>query len=52
MKDEIKLKEVNFNCFDCEKKLDDCEKTLDCCCKNCFKDGETNILKVARPPGT
>jgi CRP/FNR family transcriptional regulator, polysaccharide utilization system transcription regulator len=45
MKDEIRLKEVNFNCFDCEKKLDDCEKTLDCCCKNCFTDGETNILK-------
>ena len=46
MKDEMKLKAVNFNCLSCSKKLDDCEKTLDCCCKNCFKDGDTNILKA------
>ncbi len=41
----MRLKAVNYNCLSCAKQHDDCEKTLDCCCKNCFKDGETNLLK-------
>lgn len=45
MRDDITLKEVDFNCLKCDKQFDDCEKTLNCCCKNCFNDGQTNLLK-------
>jgi CRP/FNR family transcriptional regulator, polysaccharide utilization system transcription regulator len=45
MRDEIILKAVDFNCLDCDKQFDDCEKSLNCCCKNCFREGDTNILK-------
>ncbi len=45
MKNEMHFKSMDPNCLSCSKHLDDCEKTLDCCCKNCFKDGDTNILK-------
>lgn len=44
MREEIILK-ADRNCVGCAKQHDDCEKTLDCCCKNCFKDGEVNLLK-------
>lgn len=44
MREEINLK-AELNCVGCVKQHDDCEKTLDCCCKNCFKDGEVNLLK-------
>ena len=46
MKDEFILKAIDFNCMNCKKQFDNCEKTLDCCCKNCFTDGETNLLKT------
>ena len=44
MREDIKLK-TDLNCVGCARQLDDCEKTLDCCCKNCFKDGDINLLK-------
>jgi CRP/FNR family transcriptional regulator, polysaccharide utilization system transcription regulator len=46
MRDHNYLKAENHNCLACVKQLDDCEKTLDCCCKNCFKDGSSNLLKT------
>jgi CRP/FNR family transcriptional regulator, polysaccharide utilization system transcription regulator len=46
MRDDNHLKATNHNCLACVRQLDDCEKTLDCCCKNCFKDGNTNLLKT------
>ncbi len=44
MREETHLKN-DIVCTGCIKQHDDCEKTLDCCCKNCFKDGEVNLLK-------
>lgn len=44
MREELKL-QADMNCVGCVKQHNDCEKTLDCCCKNCFKDGEVNLLK-------
>ncbi len=44
MREEIHQKS-DLECVGCVKLHDDCEKTLDCCCKNCFKDGEINLLK-------
>jgi CRP/FNR family transcriptional regulator, polysaccharide utilization system transcription regulator len=46
MRDDNHLKTMNHNCLACVKQMDDCEKSLDCCCKNCFKDGSTNLLKT------
>lgn len=45
MSDSIHLKPVDTKCGACVKQEDGCEKSLDCCCKNCFRDGEINILK-------
>ncbi len=44
MREELNVK-ADLKCVGCVKLHDDCEKTLDCCCKNCFKDGELNLLK-------
>lgn len=45
MSEGLHIKSVEEKCGGCIKQQDGCEKTLDCCCKNCFRDGETNILK-------